>query len=376
MTLMDSRPISRDDEPEERPVHGAQWETNEGDWNFVYIPTVDTPAPPEAADALSPTGSTADKSLPAATDPDGSASQANPLSRVEAEVAEYLQRYVYALVDPRDGIPFYIGKGTGSRVLQHGFDAAHWAENDDPDDIASAKIARINEIQDLGHDIDVWILRSGMSSKEYGAVEATVIDLLRTFPIAPLESAVPRIPLQAGTALTNEVRGAGAERGITRLRDIIRDSSATPLRTTTPLLVITLGPWQDGVEDLPGGGTRAGHGFKPEWTDRTQLNNDIESLGQSVCCWWKINPAMVGQQGIGHIVALYHGVTRALFEIVPGSAKTVKAVTHKGKPAKRSGFVVAPVLDGPLWDEVVGPYGRRVAKKPGEQAQFRYWPYA
>lgn len=375
MAAMDDRRINRDgDEAAGGDAHGAQWETNEGDWNIVYMPPSGAPAP-QVGDPVPSEAAYPVEASEGATGPDRQLATALPPSRIQSEVAEYLQRYVYALVDPRDGIPFYIGKGTSGRVLQHGLDAALWADSDDADDLATKKIARINEIQGLGLEIDVWILRRKMSVNEYGAVEATVIDLLRTFQIAPLNNAMARIPLHGGTPLTNKVRGAGAESGITRLSDIVRDKSAPPLETRTPLLLITLGPWQDGVEPLPGGGTRAGIGFKPEWTDRGQLDKEIDTLAESVCCWWKINPAVVETRGIQHIVALYHGVTRALFEIVPESARTIKAVTYKGKPAKRSGFVVKPVSEGPLWEEAVGSHGRRVAKKPGEQAQFRYWPY-
>ena len=41
-------------------------------------------------------------------------------SDVLRQVADELGHYVYALVDPRDGIPFYIRKGTRDRFAAHG----------------------------------------------------------------------------------------------------------------------------------------------------------------------------------------------------------------------------------------------------------------
>ena len=43
--------------------------------------------------------------------------------RFPAIVEERLEWYVYALIDPRDGRLFYIGKGKGSRVFAHATDA-------------------------------------------------------------------------------------------------------------------------------------------------------------------------------------------------------------------------------------------------------------
>ncbi|MBY8863895.1 GIY-YIG nuclease family protein [Nocardia sp. CA2R105] len=294
--------------------------------------------------------------------------------RLRSEIAGHLQRYVYALVDPRDGVPFYIGKGTESRVLQHGLDAANWAEDEGSEE-RDRKLARISEIEQAGHEVDVWILRRGLTVAEYSAVEATVIDLLSTFSIAPSLDRTARTPLVAGTPLTNKVRGSNAEFGIARLRDIERDFRAPDLTTRTPLLLVTLGTWVDGTERLPGGGTRVGFGFKPEWADSQRLQHEIVVLGQSVCCWWTLQPASVEKRGVEHMVALYRGVTRGLFKIVPGSAETVSAVTAEGKPFKRSGYVVEPVISGALWEDVVGRFGHRVPKKRGERAQYRYWPY-
>jgi hypothetical protein len=38
---------------------------------------------------------------------------------IPPEVARKLGYYVYALVDPRTGLPFYVGKGKGRRILDH-----------------------------------------------------------------------------------------------------------------------------------------------------------------------------------------------------------------------------------------------------------------
>jgi hypothetical protein len=43
--------------------------------------------------------------------------------RFPAIVEEKLAWYVYALIDPRDGRLFYIGKGKDSRVFAHAADA-------------------------------------------------------------------------------------------------------------------------------------------------------------------------------------------------------------------------------------------------------------
>jgi hypothetical protein len=108
------------------------------------------------------------------------------------QVSERLGRYAYVLIDPRDGCPFYVGKGQGLRMLSHGEEAAAAAqldgsfaveEPDTPDrEAVGRKVERIRNIVESGaaSGPEIWILRYGLGP-EYTQVEAAAIDLLLSF---------------------------------------------------------------------------------------------------------------------------------------------------------------------------------------------------
>jgi uncharacterized protein len=83
------------------------------------------------------------------------------------EMAAILKSYVYVYIDPRNGEPFYIGKGKGNRLF------AHLDERSD-----TAKGARIAAIRRSGTTPQIDILRYGLSASEAALVEAAAIDLL------------------------------------------------------------------------------------------------------------------------------------------------------------------------------------------------------
>ncbi|MDN5860401.1 MAG: GIY-YIG nuclease family protein [Pseudonocardia sp.] len=291
--------------------------------------------------------------------------------KVVRQVAEQLGNYVYVLVDPLESLPFYVGKGVGARMLQHGIDAAELsAADDEGSGETSRKIARIQSIRAAGAEPDIWVLRYGMSASEYTAVEAAAIDLLLSFPIrAAVRPDDLRLPLAEPHQLTNARREASRNFGIATLSQLVNDLAAPPLTTDTPLLLITLRQWVAADEPLPGGGTRTGFGFKRIWLDDKQRRQDIVLLSDATRCWWGISPQRVAAHGIEHAVAVHGSVTRALFRIIPNSWEQLKI--------RRRGFSVEPILHGNLFDDVVGPHGHRVPQKArGDQSQFNYWPRA
>lgn len=101
------------------------------------------------------------------------------------QVAAELGLYVYLLVDPRDGVPFYVGKGRGLRYAAHGLEANDVAAVGDVEQ--SRKRTHISELRQRGMEHEIWILRYGLTAGEYTAVEAAAIDLLMTFPVTPGE---------------------------------------------------------------------------------------------------------------------------------------------------------------------------------------------
>jgi hypothetical protein len=86
---------------------------------------------------------------------------------ITSEVAKILKSYVYVYIDPRNGKPFYIGKGTGNRLFSHLQDRSD-----------TNKAAQIAEIRHNGKEPRIEILRYGLSDSEARLVEAASIDLI------------------------------------------------------------------------------------------------------------------------------------------------------------------------------------------------------
>lgn len=85
---------------------------------------------------------------------------------------EKLGYYVYVLIDPRDDKVFYVGKGKGNRVNQHLLGAL------DEQSVETDKIRRIREIQSLGLNVGLDIIRHELTEKEAFEVECSLIDLI------------------------------------------------------------------------------------------------------------------------------------------------------------------------------------------------------
>lgn len=86
---------------------------------------------------------------------------------ITPQVAKLLKSYVYIYIDPRNGKPFYVGKGRGNRLFSHLRDKSD-----------TEKVARIAEIQRSGKEPQIEILRYGLSDSEARLVEAASIDLI------------------------------------------------------------------------------------------------------------------------------------------------------------------------------------------------------
>jgi uncharacterized protein len=87
--------------------------------------------------------------------------------KITFEIARILKFYVYVYIDPRDGEPFYVGRGKGNRLF------THLSEQSE-----AAKVARINKIRASNAEPQIDILRYGLSESEAKLVEAAAIDLL------------------------------------------------------------------------------------------------------------------------------------------------------------------------------------------------------
>lgn len=280
------------------------------------------------------------------------------------------------LVDPRDGVPFYVGKGQGVRHDAHLAEAL-LPDGDDADDFEqSKKVARIRQIVAENCEPEVWILRYGLSVGEYTAVEAAVIDLLMSFEVVPKKEGTPLRALGVAEQLTNRRREQARGHGLRLLSSLIDEFAAPVLETETPLLLITLNgeSYDPDNGSLIRGRKREFAGFKPEWRESAVRVLAFGEIGESICGWWSIDTARIAAAGIKHVVAVHKGVTRALFEIVDDTWEYAELrYGTNGRPIRDVAFDVLTVSSGQLFDEVVGPHGHQLPMK-SEQNALRYWP--
>ncbi len=89
------------------------------------------------------------------------------MKKFPPDVSTQLKFYVYLYSDPRDGKPFYVGKGIRNRAF------SHLKGKDD-----TKKIEKINQIRKAGLEPKIEILRYGLNHAQAMLLEATIIDLI------------------------------------------------------------------------------------------------------------------------------------------------------------------------------------------------------
>jgi len=92
-------------------------------------------------------------------------------------VGAKLGSYVYLLVDPRTGRPFFAGRGRGDRCHRH-VQAARATPSSDDTATKYPVLDRIREAEAGGRPVRVEILRHGLTPAEAELIEASVADAL------------------------------------------------------------------------------------------------------------------------------------------------------------------------------------------------------
>ncbi len=96
-------------------------------------------------------------------------------------IIESINYYVYFLRDPRTKEVFYVGKGKGNRVFEHGGDPS-------VDEFESEKIERIKAITISGDCVERFILRHGLTESAALEIEAALIDYIGIANLSNIQS--------------------------------------------------------------------------------------------------------------------------------------------------------------------------------------------
>lgn len=117
----------------------------------------------------------------------------------DESIVSQLGFYVYALIDPANGEPFYIGKGQGNRVFQHVACALTTEKKTD-------NYKKIREIKGRGDEVKHIIVRHGLDEDAAYVVESAIIDFCLSIKELPLmNQVVGHESSHVGAMTTDEV---------------------------------------------------------------------------------------------------------------------------------------------------------------------------
>jgi len=89
-----------------------------------------------------------------------------------------MNSYVYTLVDPRNNLPFYVGKGSGERCNAHVVEAKYYVKR------KSLKLNKIRKLMRLGMEPIVIKLEENVSDKQALDLECLLIAEMRDLGLA------------------------------------------------------------------------------------------------------------------------------------------------------------------------------------------------
>lgn len=235
-----------------------------------------------------------------------------------------LGHYVYALVDPRDGKIFYIGKGEGNRVFDHA-NAALAAKDVTPSD----KLNTINSIIASGKQVQTLILRHGLQEHEAFMVESVLIDLFTHRLTKKRKIDAKMTNKQAG----HDMR----ELGIKTADEIEAQYASQQLGNVSDKLVII--------------------------NINKTYNSNITIYDATRICW-RLSKKRADQAQ--YILSEYHGVVRAVFQM---DEKKWQPIAVPGKKAIRYFFTGHEVTDPNVLNLYIN---KKIVKRHGDSNPIHY----
>lgn len=255
---------------------------------------------------------------------------ANGNVEFDDHVQHMLGKYVYRLIDPRDGKTFYVGKGTGNRVFAH---ARGEISEQEAGALMSLKRAAIDKIKAAGLQVGHVIHRHGLDDAQAFLVESALID--------------------AYPGLTNAVSGHGSgDTGLMTANEVILKYGLPELGQNPPhkLVLINIRKLED-----------------------RESYDDIYRL---VRYCWRINRARAEKADF--VLAVLRGVVLGVYsarEWLPATSENFPDIEYAdGSEAHRWGFYGEPA-PAEIWEQYVGRHGKRITQSGLKHDQYpiRYW---